>query len=733
MTALATLAGTLDRLARGHAGLLGHVYLAPVAAICLIHSPGLGLILWLVLIQQPALALAALAALSGIELLAIWARRATGDAGLTLTDRANGLLSALASTWIVLPGDRALWIEGLIIVLAVLGGILFSLLARDLAARSRLPALVWPYCVIAFILFTVFPGASESALAHFEWPLLQMDGLSDLPDVFLRSMGVFLFSPWPLSGVLIVAALMWWSPAMVLAGMVGWISGVVASGLLVAAGAPLYWAAASYNFFLSGAALGAVFFVPDLRGLLFAAMGGGLAALVAAAVQVMLAYSPVSFLPIPFAVSLYSGLVLLAAPPFGVPGQRIAAWTHRPEDNRLSQEWLRARWGAPGTPILAVPLQGALEITQGFDDALSHRGAWRHALDFQRPAPPGAPDLPRPSLWGDTVFSPVKGQVVELVQSVPDNPPGALNFADNWGNHVILRSDSGDHVLIGHLLQNDVLVRPGQGVDYATPLGRVGNSGRSSVPHLHMQAQLGAAAGQPTRDFRLANYVICAPDTLVPLEWQASGHVGRGDVVMAAVSNLEARHILSGMLPGRGIWTASAGGAAPRSAVPHGPIVIETSLLENGQYAIADSDGGWMQLALEFDALRLTGLNAEADSLVASLAMSLATVPYAATPGLSWQDWLPRSHAAGWRRWLDALAPMGGARLDHVVMRCAALGGDQEGALLIVTATPRSHRAGVPLTCEVTLAPQRGPIQLVVHRAEGTRIYQQISFTPHER
>lgn len=729
MASPAVLRKARDRLARLGAGALADVYLTPVSGICLVQSARIGLILWLVLVQQPVLALVALAALSGIEGLAAWWRHVTRDSGITLTDRANGLLSALAAAWIVLPGDQAPWIEALLIALAVLGGVLFSILARDLAARSRLPALVWPYCLIAFLLFTVFPDAALRSIAYFGWPVMELDGLWQLPEVFLRSMGVFLFSPWPLSGALILGALLWWSPAMVLAGMTGWLSGVAVSSLLVAAGAPVYWAAASYNFFLSGAALGAVFFVPDLRGLLFAAMGGAMAALVAAALQVLMAYSAVSYLPIPFAVTLYSGLVLLAAPPFGVAGNRIATWTRRPEANRLSQDWLAARWGPTGTPILGVPLQGALEITQGFDDALSHRGAWRHALDFQRPVPTLAPDQPRPSLWGEAVFSPVAGRVVARVQTVPDNPAGAMNFAENWGNHVILRTEAGHHVLIAHLMQNSILVAPGQVVNDATPLGRVGNSGRSSVPHLHMQAQQGPEAGQPTCDFRLANYALCAPDTLLPLEWQASGRAGRGDIVMAAVANPDVRAILAGMLPGRGIWTASAGGGG----AAHGPVVLRTSLLDNGQYLLREDEAGWMQLALEYDALRLTALEADATGLVAPLALCLSTIPYAATPGLSWQDWLPRAHAGAMRRWLSGLHPSRAARLDNVVMRCSAAGSDPQAPFLIVTVTPRSRAAGMPLSCEVTIAPQRGPIQLVVHRPEGTRIYQQISFEPLER
>lgn len=711
---------------------LSDVYLTPMSAICLVYSPMVGLVLWLVLLQQPALALTALIALSGIEGLSIWRRRQSGGPGFGVTDRANGLLSALAGAWIFLPAGQSAALTGAMIALTILTGTLFTFLAKDLVAKSNLPALVWPYCLIAFLLFTIFPEASPRSFAYFEWPLFQLDSLSDLPDVFLRSMGVFLFSPWPLSGLLIAGALLAWSPAMFLAGMTGWLAGVAVSAMLVATGAPIYWAAASYNFFLAGAALGAVFFVPDVRGLLFAALGGALAALIAAALQVLFAYSAASFLPIPFAMTLYIGLVLLAAPPFGTVHNRITTWADKPERNRITIDWLRARWGAPGTPLLGVPLQGALQITQGFDGPLSHRGDWRHALDFQRPLAPAAPEETRAPLWGAAVFSPVAGTVKGVVGTVPDNPPGTINLTDNWGNHVILETASGDHVMVGHLMQNSLQVVPGQTVGFTTGLGLVGNSGRSTLSHLHLHAQTGALAGSPTCDFRLANYFLCAPDTELPVEWHASGHVGQGDIVMAAAPNPDIRTILSGILPGRGIWTQSPATQAPPDWAAGGPLVIETGLLDNGHYMIRQGKTDWISAALEFDAFRLTAHHATAGSLLSMMAMPLSTIPYAAFPGLIWNDWLPHSYPSAMQRYLGQMNPLQSARIDQIVLRCAP-GDDPQAASCIIMATPRTRAAHAPVAVELTLAAQRGPVKMVVHFETGTRIYQQISFKPHAR
>jgi hypothetical protein len=409
----------------------------------------------------------------------------------------------------------------------------------------------------------------------------------------------------------------------------------------------------------------------------------------------------------------------------------VDAWSGRPESNRVTRDWLRARWGEVGTPLVGIPLRGAVEITQGFDGALSHRGDWRHALDFQRPIPPSGKPEDRPSLWGESVFSPVAGKVVSLSDAIVDNPLGVANFVDNWGNHVILETSSGSHVLVGHLMQQSVPVLTGQNVGYSTRLGLVGNSGRSTVPHLHLQAQLGEEAGAPTRDFRLANYFECAADTLLPTKWHASGEVAQGDIVMAAAPEATVRTLLSGLLPGRGIWTVSSD-ETETAADTGGPLVLETSLTESGQFAIRQDRSASMTLAPDLDGLRLNALTAPTGSLVSLLARCLATIPYAAFPGVTWDDWIPSTFRTRIEEFLACLNPGRNAQIDHLVLRSEAI--EQAGSpALVLTSRCGNRSAAEQETCEVLIVPQRGPVQVIHRTASGMRTYRQISFEPRER
>jgi murein DD-endopeptidase MepM/ murein hydrolase activator NlpD len=59
--------------------------------------------------------------------------------------------------------------------------------------------------------------------------------------------------------------------------------------------------------------------------------------------------------------------------------------------------------------------------------------------------------------------------------------PGGL------GNHVVIQHRDGFESLYGHMANGSVAVQPGQMVQAGTRLGRVGSSGTSDMPHLHVE------------------------------------------------------------------------------------------------------------------------------------------------------------------------------------------------------------------------------------------------------
>ena len=57
-----------------------------------------------------------------------------------------------------------------------------------------------------------------------------------------------------------------------------------------------------------------------------------------------------------------------------------------------------------------------------------------------------------------------------------------------FGNYVAIAANRGT-VFMCHLARGSVLVREGQAVRAGDEVGRCGNSGRTTVPHLHIHAQ----------------------------------------------------------------------------------------------------------------------------------------------------------------------------------------------------------------------------------------------------
>jgi hypothetical protein len=101
-------------------------------------------------------------------------------------------------------------------------------------------------------------------------------------------------------------------------------------------------------------------------------------------------------------------------------------------------------------------------------------------------------DGSRNSQWygfGAPLLAVADGTVVRAVDGKPDIAPGAPPILatpeDFAGNHVVVRIRPGVFAEYGHLQQGSVQVRVGQRVRVGQQLGRLGNSGNTTAPHLH--------------------------------------------------------------------------------------------------------------------------------------------------------------------------------------------------------------------------------------------------------
>lgn len=157
-------------------------------------------------------------------------------------------------------------------------------------------------------------------------------------------------------------------------------------------------------------------------------------------------------------------------------------------------------YAGPEEPLvdLSLPVRGAWAVMQGGRAvSFNHHYAFveqRHALDLI-----ALPELRADSVraervedfasWDRQLVSPVTGRIERAVGDRRDMRLGETDSEVLEGNHLIIRAAAGFYVLLAHLRQGSLLVRAGDEVQAGQPIARVGNSGNTSEPHLHLQVQ----------------------------------------------------------------------------------------------------------------------------------------------------------------------------------------------------------------------------------------------------
>lgn len=93
--------------------------------------------------------------------------------------------------------------------------------------------------------------------------------------------------------------------------------------------------------------------------------------------------------------------------------------------------------------------------------------------------------------YGADVIAVADGKVVSTLNTLEDQHPGKLpdpatiTIANVDGNHVVLDLGNGVFAFYAHMQKGSVLVVPGQTVKRGQVLGKLGNTGNTSAPHLH--------------------------------------------------------------------------------------------------------------------------------------------------------------------------------------------------------------------------------------------------------
>ena len=146
--------------------------------------------------------------------------------------------------------------------------------------------------------------------------------------------------------------------------------------------------------------------------------------------------------------------------------------------------------------VLDLPVRGTwLAGHAGASEVTNFHTTHRYAIDVLKLGPDGrlvdGSDRVVTNWYGydEPVYAPADGQIVKVVDGSPCGPIGAGDRLNPAGNHVIIDIGNDRQVLLAHLAAGSVAVEEGEYVTSGAPIGRVGNSGNSEAPHLHLHVQ----------------------------------------------------------------------------------------------------------------------------------------------------------------------------------------------------------------------------------------------------
>ena len=498
------------------------------AAVFFCHSPWVGAWFAALTWWTPR---AALGGLAGLLATMLWARlfelQASGRLHLV-----NGLLCGLAiGAFHAIDGTYFLWI--------VLAALLSTLLAHWLAGlfwkTARLPLLSLPFVIACWTVFLGWQVNAPSALPLSA--LLGGNALAPWPwlDDFFISLGWLLLIPYPAAGALVFTGILAASRYLALLAAAGYAAGTLTLHLLGGQEAT----PTAFNYSLAAMALGGFFAVPGRASFLVALAGGALAGWLTIALEVLLHPLHLPLLTMPFLGAAYLMLGSLGARMTARQPVLMLDDPASPEINIERARMAEARGGAPDSLPLQPPFHGEWRVTQGFDGPHTHKPPWQHALDFDI-AESGRNHAGSGVLredyfcFGAPVLAPIAGQVVRLRDDLADSLPGEADLANNWGNFILLRVGAA-HVLLAHLKRGSMKGRIGEWVVPGQQVAACGSSGRSPVPHLHLQAQRDDELGGLTQPFHLTNVLV--RNESHAREFRLFHQPAPGDEICAALSD----------------------------------------------------------------------------------------------------------------------------------------------------------------------------------------------------
>jgi urea transporter len=523
-------------------------------------------------------------------------------------------------------------------ILAAMSGVLAFIVcllsARMMQAAGGLPVLSAPFVVVSSIVHLA-AGRYSSLAKHEAFdafaPVLDKALPSSVAG-FAQSLGAVFFMPEVVIGLILAAALLFYSRILFGLAIWGYAVGCLTRAVWVGT-ATAFSDPNAFNSLLISIALGGVFLVPSWRSYAIAGVGAALGAVVLDGAMTW--GRPYSLPPyaLPFNAVVLG--VLFGLGWVGVRGVNLSP-AATPEQTIALDVLSRKRFGGNLRGI-HLPFAGPWTVWQAFDGPWTHKGPWRFAYDFVITDADGkthtnsGDDLDDYFCFRKPVLSPVGGTVVEVVNHLFDCPIGVTDTENNWGNAVVIADPRGFFVALSHFAEGSIQVRRGDAVKRGMVLGLCGNSGYSPQPHIHVQVQLANTLGAETVPF---SFLAFKKEAV----FNASGLPGVAEVVEPTWPNSRLAAATSYHLDQKLRYKYTRAGKRDRETT----LTVKMAL--DGSFYFQSDRGGRLYFGKQGDVFHHYAVDGD-DEILTKIMLALPRLPLSAAPALRWEDFVPTTRA----------------------------------------------------------------------------------------
>ncbi|MDM8160927.1 urea transporter [Labilibaculum sp. K2S] len=332
--------------------------------------------------------------------------------------------------------------------------------------------------------------------------------------IFLKSLGAIFFQSNWLAGLLILIGLLFYSRIAFTFAILGFYVAYFFYILIDVNISELGYTFIGFNFILTSIALGAFYLIPSPYTYLWIILL--LPIVVLATLSSMHWFAPyrlsVYALPFNLVTLLFLYILKLRYQP-SVKLQEVQVQHNSPEKNLYYFKSNAQRLSANVVADFQLPFIGEWSVTQAHDGEYTHKNEWRHAWDFsmlndQDEQYKNDGDFVEDYYcYNRTILCPADGEIVNILDGIPDNKIGQVNLDQNWGNSLVIRHNHSLFSQLSHFKEGSFKVKKGDLVKKGEVLGLCGNSGRSPYPHLHFQFQATPYIGSATLDVTLPHYI----------------------------------------------------------------------------------------------------------------------------------------------------------------------------------------------------------------------------------